>query len=198
MLDLIASVYDQLGVLALLVCFAITTSIIGYIIVNLLTKSKKKRDRVHITFVSTHRRYIQTESIIGAKHYIDRATHYISKMPRELVGGVLIRCANSDRSVISSTPHLKFTVSRPSYVYVCYNAESTPPKWLSSKAGWDLTNHKIHEVNMLGVDNDFKVFVKLVPRGPVLLHGNGLATHGYFVIVHPAHLPLSASNHVPL
>jgi hypothetical protein len=174
--------------MALVSILVIITLLFGSCLVKSVTRSTTKRHTVKILFTSTHRHYGQTTCMLGAKHYIDRATHYISKLPHALNGAILIRTAQSDRNTASTTTHLKFFLKRPSCVYVCFNSTSNPPKWLSPANGWDKTAFRIHEANMLGEDNDFLCYMKTVPGGIVTLYGNGIADHQYFVVIKKANM----------
>ncbi len=140
---------------------------------------------VTIDSVSTGRTYRTTTAQAGALHYVDRSYTVLS-LGAALGGGTLLRTANDDKAVTASS-HLKFTVSGPAVLHVCYDKRaSSVPSWLGS---WTLTSENFAVSD--GGASPMRVFRKSVAAGQVTLGGNlasgaAGAQSNYVVVVVPS------------
>ncbi len=139
---------------------------------------------VTIDFVSTGRPYSLSTAQAGALYYLDRS-YTIRSLSSSLNGGKLIRTANDDK-LVTASPHLKFTVSQPATVYVCYDARAAKfPTWLNDGT-WTVTSEAFSVTDSPA--SPMRVLSKSVEAGPVSLGGNHTggdtgARSNYVVIV---------------
>jgi serine/threonine protein kinase len=138
-----------------------------------------------IVSVSTGKPYDVTQARVGGSLYIDRNYDILALSPA-LDGGLLIRTANSDKSV-NTAEHLKLLLSAPADVYIAYdNRATTLPAWLGD-GSWERTGEmfrcKDGSGEMIRV-----VYRKRFGAGPLTLGGpqqppaKGNGTH-YAVII---------------
>jgi len=94
----------------------------------------------------------------------------------------MIRTAQDD-AYVTTTNHLRFTVSRPAAVYLAFDRDAPrPPAWL---AGWEDTGLQI----LSDYAGGFRVYRKSFGVGQVILGGNEGSYTGavssYFVLAAP-------------
>jgi len=140
--------------------------------------------------VSSGRPYALSNAVAGAPIYTDR-TFVIQTLPSEFSGLEMIRTAQDDANV-STTAHLRFTLSRAAVVYVAFDRDAPRlPGWL---AGWTDTGVQI----VSDYAGGFRLYRKAFAAGQVTLGGNDLgytgAVSSYFVLAEPALLEVVVSS----
>jgi hypothetical protein len=120
----------------------------------------------------------------GARCYVDRDFQIVS-LPREFVGGDLVRTANEEDGSTGRN-HLSLELSGAAKLYVCYWAEAHDlPGWLK-EPGWRRMQGQA-QVGILGARKAYNIFARSVPKGRLVLGGNERAQTGaasmYFAIV---------------
>ncbi len=123
---------------------------------------------VTVDSVSTGRPYSLSTAKAGALYYVDRS-YTIAALGAALDGAVLLRTANDDKNVPAAV-HLRFTVTGPAALYVCYDKRATKnPSWLNDGT-WTLTGDLMRVSD--GGASPMRVFSKSVGAGQVTLGGN--------------------------
>ena len=123
---------------------------------------------------------------LGAFCYSDRA-FTITALPKELLGGQLVRTANND-DFATAPDHLPLDLANDSTLYVCYWAEATDlPAWLKQPE-WKRLNEQA-KVKIGNAVKAYNVFARAMPKGHITLGGNDRkqtnAISNYFVILQP-------------
>ncbi len=140
---------------------------------------------VAVTYVSTVKPYSLGTAQAGALPYIDRS-YVITALPTVLNGGVLVRTANDDKGVTTSS-HLTLRLGKAATVYVVYDKKGTLPGWLS---GWWTSRSDTVTTTDAG-PSPMRVYQKSVGAGDLVLGGNLQAPASgsqddYFVVVQGA------------
>mgnify|MGYP000648687425 CR=1 FL=1 len=140
---------------------------------------------VAVTYVSTVKPYSLATAKAGALPYIDRS-YGITALPPALNGGVLVRTANDDKAVTTSS-HLTLRLGKTATVYVVYDKKGTLPGWLAT--GWTLLGETVTTTD--AGPSPMRVFRKSVEAGDLVLGGNLQAPasgslDNYFLVVQGA------------
>lgn len=120
----------------------------------------------------------------GSFCYSDRA-FTITSLPKELLGGQLIRTANND-DFATAPDHLPLDLATDSTLYVCYWTEASDlPGWLKQPEWKRLPERATVKIGT--ADKAYNIFARAMSKGHITLGGNDRkhtnAISNYFVVV---------------